>query len=209
MKFVLLVEGHTESTAAVRDFLRSWLDPQLSSRAGIQTVRFDGWADFHREAAKKARMHLYGPGAGDLLGVAGLLDLYGPTFYPDGVTTAQQRREWARKQFEDEVNDPRFRMFLAVHEVEAWLLSEPSIFPAGVGRALQGSAGEPEAIDFDEPPAKLLERLYREKLKRRYKKVTDGSELFKKLQPDVAYNKCPALKELLDWMLERAKAGGL
>ena len=38
MKFVLFVEGHTER--AIPEFLKRWLDPQLSQRAGIQTVRF-------------------------------------------------------------------------------------------------------------------------------------------------------------------------
>ena len=44
MKFILFVEGHTESKA-VPSFLKRWLDPRLSKPIGIQSVRFDGWAE--------------------------------------------------------------------------------------------------------------------------------------------------------------------
>ncbi len=33
-------------------------------------------------------------------------------------------------------------------------------------------------MKFNEPPAKLLERLYKEKLGKSYKKVIDGANLF-------------------------------
>jgi uroporphyrinogen-III decarboxylase len=53
-----------------------------------------------------------------------------------------------------------------------------------------------------------LEWLYDSQIKRTYKKVVNGKELFGKLDPDVAYQKCPKLKEMLDKMLElSAKAG--
>jgi hypothetical protein len=42
-----------------------------------------------------------------------------------------------------------------------------------------------------------------------YKKVTHGSALFSKLDPNLAYTKCPRLKELLDEMLKMAKEAGL
>jgi len=60
-------------------------------------------------------------------------------------------------------------------------------------------------VNFDEPPAKLLERLYSMHTNRSYKKVVNGKELFGKLDPNIAYQKCPKLKELLDKMFELAK----
>jgi hypothetical protein len=74
---------------------------------------------------------------------------------------------------------------------------------------LPPKAGQPEAINFSEPPAKLLENLYKNKFKRTYKKVTDAGDLFRRLDPDIAYLKCPKLKEFLDEMLEMARAAGL
>jgi hypothetical protein len=53
-----------------------------------------------------------------------------------------------------------------------------------------------------------LSKLYREKLKRRYFKPIDGYGLFGKLDPTIAYQKCPRLQELLDEMLRLAQASG-
>jgi hypothetical protein len=56
------------------------------------------------------------------------------------------------------------------------------------------------------PPAKRLNDIYNRQTRRRYKKVVYGKNLFAKLDPDVAYTKCPRLKEFLDAMLKLAKA---
>jgi len=105
---------------------------------------------------------------------------------------------------ERKVDHPKFHQFFAVHETEAWLLSEPKIFPTAVKSALPAGTALPESVNFDEPPAKLLDRLYRSKLKQTYKKTTHGKQLFDKLDPVQAYAKCPRLKEMLDEMLEMA-----
>jgi hypothetical protein len=134
-----------------------------------------------------------------------LLDLYGPTFYPSHLTSAQERYEWAVTEIERKVSHPKFRMFFAVHELEAWILSQPQLLPEPVRRALPGRVNAPESIDFEEPPAKLLERLYTSHTGRSYKKRTYGSELFRKLDPSVAYEKCPHLAEMLEHMLTMAR----
>ena len=107
------------------------------------------------------------------------------------------------------VGQPNFRQFFAVHETEAWLLSASGIFPPEVKKALPPKIATPEAVNFDLPPAKLLDKLYKEKLKRSYKKVTDGAELFAQLDPVTAYNRCPYLKLMLDDMLLLAQEAGL
>lgn len=203
MRFVLLVEGHTEK--ALPAFLKRWLDPRLPQPVRITPIRFEGWRHYHKEVAKKVAINLSGKAGADVLGAVGLLDLYGPEIYPKDRKTAEQRREWAKDFFEKEVGHSRFRQHFAVHETEAWLLSDPGILPAEVARALPSRCRHPETVNFDEPPAKLLARLYREKLDRRYKKVIDGVNLFNDLAPDVAYEKCPNLKALLDDMLDLAR----
>jgi len=60
----------------------------------------------------------------------------------------------------------------------------------------------PEEVNL--PPAKLLERLYKQHTKRRYKKVIYGRELFSQLDPNLAYSKCPTFKALLDEMQKMA-----
>ena len=204
MKFILFVEGHTEDKALPK-FLKKWLDPKLTKPIGIKTVRFDGWPELFKDAPLKARMHLNGPAKNEIIAVISLLDLYGPTFYPQHTTTSEERYVWAKEHIENMVNHPKFFQFFAVHEVEAWLLSEPGIFPLDVKKAFTNKIDHPETVNLDEPPAKLLERLYSVHVKRSYKKVVNGKDLFNRLDPDVAYQKCPKLKELFDKMLELAK----
>jgi hypothetical protein len=75
-----------------------------------------------KDAPVKARLHLAKP---DVIAVIALLDLYGPTFYPDQCLAAEERYTWAKARLEKQVNDPRFRQYFAVHDVEAWILSQP------------------------------------------------------------------------------------
>lgn len=189
MKIVLFVEGHTEKMA-LPEFLRRWLDSQnLPNRVGIKTVRFEGWSEYARDISKKVGFHLSGKTGADVVGAIGLLDLYGPTIYPADKKTAADRYTWGKAHFEKAVGNPRFRQHFATHETEAWLLSDPSIMPKEIASALPGKAAKPETVNFDEPPAKLLERLYREKLRKSYKKVIDGANLFADLKPEIAYKK--------------------
>ncbi len=98
----------------------------------------------------------------------------------------------------------KFFQFFAVHEVEAWLLSQPENFPLKIKKSFPKKIRNPETVNFDEPPAKLLGRLYSRQIKRKYKKIVDGKELFAKLDPNIAYRKCPKLRDLLDKMLDLA-----
>ncbi len=163
MKFILLVEGQTERDSAAA-FLKRWLDPRLTQPVGIQVVPFDGYAELVHKMAARARMYLEGPRKGEIIAVIGLLDLYGPTFYPAEKTTAAERHAWAKQHLENEVGHEKFRLFFAVHEFEAWLLSQPAIFPSEIGKALpKKKVAHPERINFNEPPAKLLDKIYQQK----------------------------------------------
>lgn len=207
MKLVLFVEGHTERKA-LPAFFKRWLDPQLEQPVGIKVVRFEGWRNYVDEIAKKVELNLSGKSGADVVGAIGLLDLYGPTFYPAHMATVEERYAWAREHLESKVRHPRFRQHFAVHETEAWLLAEPGLLPKAVSTALPGRCARPETVNFNEPPAKLLERLYREKLQRNYKKVTDGANFFEKILPDAAVAKCPYLGKLLADMHALVIQGG-
>lgn len=204
MKFIVFVEGHTEDHVIAK-FLKQWLDPKLSAPVGIKILRHEGLSDYSRGIKDKVHLNLAGQKARDVIAAIGLLDLYGPSFYPDHLRAPEERYSWAKNHLEQQVGHPRFRQHFAVHETEAWLLAHPEILPSEVRRALPGKAARPETVNFDEPPAKLLNRLYRERLGRNYRKVLDGAVLFRSLSPDRAYEKCPYLKLLLDDMLTLAQ----
>jgi len=205
MKFVILAEGKTEGDV-LASFIKRWIDPKLQKPVGVQIVQFGGWSDLCKGSPKKAEMHL---NKSDVIAVFALLDLYGPDIYPADKKNASERFEWAKKDLENKVGHSKFRQFFAVHEIEAWLLSDPNIFPLAIKSALPGKISKPEEVNFNEPPAKLLDRLYKDKTKRSYKKTVNKKELFDKLDPTIAYGKCPRLKEFLDEMLKMAKAAGL
>lgn len=211
MKFVLFVEGQTERESAA-SFLKGWLDPQMRQPVGIQVVQFQGHDDLIQNMALKARMHLEGPRRSEIIAVIALLDLYGPTTYPPHATSADERFEWAKPYFESKVQLEKFQIFFAVHEFEAWLLSQPEIFPRSIRDRLPKQINQPETINFDEPPAKLLDRIYKQHVKRGYKKTVDGRQLFDKLArlgPAITVDKCPRLKQMLQEMLRLAHDAGL
>lgn len=208
MKFILLVEGHTERDAAA-DFLKRWLDERLSRNVKIQVVYFRGYGNFWRKAPRTAAKYLQGREAASIIAVIGLIDLYGPKFYPDNVSTCQSRLQWATGEMERQVRYEKFRMFFAVHEFEAWILAQPSSLPFDIPRNLSHRMEQPETINFLEPPSYLLNRLFRQAKRVDYKKTSDGIKLFKKVDPRVAYERCPNLKRMLDTMLDLAKQAGL
>jgi len=203
MKFILFVEGETEQKV-LPNFFKSWLDPKLKSPVGFKIVKFEGWADLEKKAPRKAEMYLNSKEKDKIIAVISLMDLYGPTFYPDHVKAAPERYKRGKEHMEKRVKNSKFHQFFAVHELEAWLLSQPEHFPQKVKEKLE-KIENPETVNFNEPPAKLLKRLYSSQTKYSYKKTTTGSDLFKKLDPEIAYQKCRKLEKLLDTMLALAE----
>lgn len=207
MKIVVLAEGDTERRA-LGDFFKRWLaDRPQGAQVGVQVVNLKGSSTYVKDLPKKVALHL---GMKDVCGVMGLLDLYGldlPEPCPRSANTPQEKKQWAKKHLESVAGNPRFRQHFAVHELEAWLLSDPSLFPGEIGKSLAAKAGHPEHVNSTTPPAKLLKNLFEKHAKRSYRKTTDGADLFRKLDPHLAASKCPALRALLDDMLEMSNNG--
>ena len=202
MRFVVFVEGDVEKRV-LSPFLRRWLDPNTTNRVGVHVIRFQGVNQFTKKVPIVARKHLDGPAQSEIIAAVGMLDLYGVDYYPPEISSVKERYDWLCQRFSDEVHHTKFRMFCAVHELEAWILSQPNVLPTEVKRALPSTV-QPENINFGEPPSKLLQKLYDEKLKRQYKKIVDGTNLFTRLDPAVARDRCPYLKLMLDEMLNLA-----
>ncbi len=59
----------------------------------------------------------------------------------------------------------------------------------------------PEQVNFGEPPAKFLKRV----LGGRYKKTTTAMNLFPKVDPQIAIDRCPHLKILAHDLLRVAR----
>ena len=199
-KFILFVEGYTEMKG-LAGFLKRWLDVRLDAPVGIETVRFEGWSDLVRDAKKKANLYLTSPKQSEIIAVIGLIDLYGVDNYPDDIASVKERYQWLKKDIEERVGQARYRQFFAVHETEAWFLANLRDFPTEVRKALEKKAAHPELVNFDTPPAKLLEATFSRELKRDYKKVTEASNRFPRLDPEQVAEKCPHLQEMLNELL--------
>jgi len=201
VKFVVIVEGDMEQTA-IGPFLKQWLDPKLTARVGVQTVKLKG-TRFRRDLSKMVEDQLSRDRRNDIIAVIGLCDLYQGADFPSDKTRSDERYAWGIQHFENVVNSERFHMFFAVHETEAWFLSQPDIFPRAVRDKWPKELSQaPEHVDFNNPPSKRLARLY----PRGYRKTTDGTSLLReRLDPVVAREKCPHLKDMLDTMLDLAQ----
>ena len=114
MKLILLVEGVTERLA-LGAFLKRWLDPRLPAPIQIHLVRC---SNSRKELIKRAKEFLESPEMlrGGILGVVGLIDLYGTDWIPPEVTGVKDRYDWVVAEIEKGVAHDRFRMFCAVHE---------------------------------------------------------------------------------------------
>lgn len=201
MRFVLFVEGETEQKV-LPAFFKRWLDPRLPSPVGIKPVKFKGWGHLCKELKTKANMYLNGPDKDEIIAIISLLDLYGPDCFPTNLQSIEEKVCWGTQKIEDMIAHPRFRHYFAVHELEAWLLSDPQLFPNSVARAIPPK--EPELINMQQPPKALLRSLYRTKTNSTYKEIIHGTDLFGRLDPNLAYQKCPYLRQMLDDMLELA-----
>jgi hypothetical protein len=203
-RLVFCVEGYTEQKT-IDKFLKRWLDARLDDPVGISLVKFEGWSELVREIRDKAHFHLEeSPKKDEIIAVIGLIDLYGPDFYPAKAESVKERYEAGRKFMQEKVGHEKFRQFFAVHETEAWLLSDHTLFPTAITKALS-KVKTPETVNFDEPPAKLLDKLYQRELKQSYKKVVQAKNLFPKLDPNTVYAKCPYFARMMEDLLTLVK----
>jgi hypothetical protein len=208
MRFVFFVEGDTEELV-LREWVGRWLNPHLSAAVDMRVRNFKGNRRFLDEIVKNVRMTLGGRGNKDIVACIGLLDLYGFPGFPNDVRSVPDRYAWAQKKVQDRVDRPRFHMYFAVHEFEAWLLSQSSIFDPALRNEIARLEHRPEEVDFNYPPAKRLDILYMDKLGRKYGKKVDGKGLFGRLDPEEARGKCPYLRRMLDDLVCMAKDAGL
>ncbi|MCI0640789.1 MAG: DUF4276 family protein [Gemmataceae bacterium] len=201
-RIALFLEGETER--ALPPFIHRWVDPQLpeGKKVGITPVKFQGVSNYLDDLSKKVGLYLEN-GRADF--VVGLVDLYGipkeridlsrhATIKDKIVAARGYIRNLVPKQYRD-----RFRQHFAVHEVEAWLLAYPKELSSEKEAQAQIKKRSPEEVNFKEPPAEFLRRILRG-----YKKTTTARNLFPRVDPQIAIDKCPYLKRFMDDLLALA-----
>lgn len=200
MRFILVVEGDTEKRS-IEGLIRKQITDKTGKNIGITTININGYGNFTHDIPKKVKKYLTGPDKDEILAVAGLMDLYKTPYAGDVNRTVQERIFQGTRLFEDSVQQDQFRMFFAVHEYEAWLLSDAEKFDPSIRNRIASHARYPEDVNTDEPPSKYLKRLYSEYLHREYKKTVDGKVLMGRINPEQVYEKCPNYREMIDFLI--------
>ncbi len=197
MKFFLFVEGQTEK-GVLAEFIKRWLDPKLSRPVKISVITFRGIGNYLADIRNHVEFYLGSRAHEQIIAGIGLVDLSGMSF-PAHVTfrSAREKTAWSKNELEKQVGHPKFRQYFAVHETEAWLLAHSEILPRVVREALPGRCSQPEAVNTNEPPSKLLRRLYQQHLNRPYQKILDGKRLFLDCDPNIVAAKCPHFAQML------------
>ncbi len=90
------------------------------------------------------------------------------------------------------------RCHVVVHEVEAWILADEEILAQRLKVKKLSSWNQPENVNDMKPPAKVIDELFRTRLKKRYDKYKDGVDLLQKVDWEKIYAKCPTFKQLVD-----------
>ena len=207
MKFILFVEGQTEKDS-IAGFIKRWIDPKFTQGIRISVIGFRGFGEYLAEIKSRTELYLTGKHKDDIIAAVGLLDLYGPAIFPSDLSFTK-RAAWGKNDIERRVGQPKFRQYFAVHETEAWFLAHKEILPEGVRKALPNRCEQPETVNSNEPPSKLLGRLYRDRVNRDYRKTIDGRNLFLKCNPMIVAERCPHFAQLLTDMENLAREAGV
>jgi hypothetical protein len=199
MRFILIVEGDTEKRS-IESLIRNSIKIKTDQNIGVDAINVKGFGNFKKDLQKRVEKHLTGPGNQEIIAIIGLMDLYISPYAKDVHLSLDERISMGTRELEQLVATNMFHMFFAVHEIEAWLLSDSEKFNNRIRQKIH-QITEPEKVNNDEPPSHYLKKLYSEHLNRGYKKTVDGVNLMKKIDPEKVYQKCPNYRKMIDTMV--------
>jgi hypothetical protein len=202
-RIVVLCEGETE-VVAVRHFIA----PRWEAD-GLQSVGLNG-IDLRAklpDVGKFATRYLNDTA---VLAVFTLVDLYKMNKVvhrpnDDLEQKVERVRDWLREQ----VRHPRASRFfphVCVYETEAWILAEGRALAERLGDAKIRPEANAESKNLQNPPSKRLNDLFVRHGKQSYRKIVDGTPLFKRMAFDPVHESCLYFRAFYD-DLKRAAAG--
>ena len=213
VRLLILAEGQSEEVFAKRTLIPHLHEFGVHAAVTVlRTKRIMSGGGFKGGVSsyEKIRKNL-----NELLGdtnarVTTLLDFYGlPDEFPARGETLEMpglsAREKARRMqaaFAEDIGQPRFIPFLALHEFEAWLFSKPEVVAEHFGKealttALQGivdEVGSPEEINngpTTHPSVRIVG------LVPQFKKTSDGPAIIHKMTLANVRAACPHFDEWL------------
>lgn len=199
-KIVLYCEGHTEEDV-LKPLLNQYLKELREVQCALEIDNLKGVGQIKREIGDATRRDLTQSG---VIAVFALVDLYG-----SGFDTVAKVKAELRRRVPPEYRD-RFHPHLAVHEIEAWIFAVPQVLNEWLGTTIKPFPN-PETINTQNPPAKLLEELTRRhKQSRVPTKRSMAQRLFAKISSQEAYvneiySKCKHFKAFVDDLRQTAR----
>ena len=194
MKITILVEGRTEK--AFMPHLRRFLTHRLAGRPMPHLDPFpcDGRV-YKGEKLRRTVEHL-------LLrrpksdAVIALTDVYtGTNDFHDAADAKRKMREWVGPA-------EKFYPHAAQHDFEAWLLPYWSEIQVVAGHKKGPPPGSPERVNHKRPPSSYIREIFEIGTCRdSYSKTRDATRILTGKDLQVAADKCPELKALLNTIL--------
>lgn len=141
-----------------------------------------------------------------------ILDYYGlhTSFYDgyQGSSRSLERADYVIRRLEQEINHPKFSVFLQMHEFEAFLFSAPETIAAhyqqpeqihSLKAILDSFSDNPEEINDAKvtSPAHRIAQLFPAYA---HGKTTDGVIIAQKIGVDQIAEKCPSFRRFLDML---------
>ncbi|MBI1929828.1 DUF4276 family protein [Candidatus Poribacteria bacterium] len=195
-KIMIYCEGDTEE-----DNLKPLLD-RYTEECRLQIRNLGGVGQVKRKIGAVTENQLR-PQTG-VIAVFALVDLYG-----SGFDTVAKVKADLRRRVPPEYRD-RFHPHVAVHEIEAWIFAVPQVLNEWLGTTIKPFPN-PETINLQNPPAKLLEELTRRhKQSKVPTKRVMAQRLFAKISSQEAYvneiySKCKHFKAFVDDLRQTAR----
>lgn len=193
MRIRILCEGRTEE--GLRKLLVKAVDIQ---GCGIKIKPYEGIATLLRKLDDQIKAELLS----DAQVVFCLVDYYHYPLSSEKVHLPFSQRLGAIKaNMLEQIDASRrsaVRYHVVVHEVEAWILADEQVLAQRLKIKKPPHWDQPEIVNDMKPPAKVLEELFRTRLKRRYDKYKDGVDLLQKVDWQKVYAKCPTFQQLVD-----------
>jgi hypothetical protein len=195
VKIKVLCEGQTE------EGLRALLSKAVDIRkCGIHIRTYEGVAQLLRKLDGRIREELR---SGAEV-VFCLVDYHHfPLSDEQKFLPLEQRVAAIQGYIAEQIHESRresVRCHIVVHEVEAWIIADEQAVAQRLKINNLAAWAQPETINDMNPPAKVLEQLFRTRspLKKRYIKAKDGVDLLRKVDCQKVYDKCPTFKKLVD-----------
>jgi hypothetical protein len=215
MKRVLVyVEGQTEET-----FVRDILNPYLNERGIYLIPTLAVTKRIVGKPSHKGGIVTFEKVKGDIhrllgdngsIAVTTMIDFYAlPSNFPGKqdkiLGNVYDRVQYLEQKFTKDINNPKFRPYLSLHEFEALLFSRPQLIAETLGQPnkipelnkIRTSFATPEEIN-DSPvtaPSKRLERLFPD-----YQKPLYGALIALNIGLTTLCQECPHFAEWVQWL---------